>query len=213
MLDLPTPPLPLATAYTVVAGEAPPVGRFVRKRPARALRSASGMTLNRTSTSVTPATLRAAVVTARVSACVIGQAAVVRATSTSARPLLEVLTVRSIPSSARLRCSSGSSTSPTASRTACARPVSRLNPSTAGPLVVRLRGRVVGTECAGRSHDEAGHLRAGLEPLLAGIDAQQHVGVGERREVVAAAERVRHRDRSAPVQRGRHEPGRVPAGW
>src|ERR671920_2526731 len=113
-LDLPTPPLPDATAYTRVSepgwakgmtGSAASVPRTVLRSSARC---SSLMTSRPTCTDVTPGTAETAVVTRLVIVSRIGQPATVRYTSTRTEPSAPICTSLTMPSSVRGRLISGS---------------------------------------------------------------------------------------------------------
>src|SRR6476620_6934881 len=112
-LDLPTPPLPDATAYTRVSepgwangitGSAASVPRTVLRSSARC---SSLMTSSTTCTDVTPGTADTAVVTRLVIVSRIGQPATVRYTSTRTEPSPPIWTSLTMPSSVSGRLISG----------------------------------------------------------------------------------------------------------
>src|SRR6478609_5626823 len=126
--DLPTPPLPDATANTFVSevgllngitGSAPP-----RSRSVRAARCSGLITPSAIRTSATPSTVRTAAVTSWVMVSRSGQPAVVRSmptvTSAPAAGVVSTSTDRTMPRSVIGRRISGSSTRVRASRTAAA---------------------------------------------------------------------------------------------
>src|SRR5437764_11354478 len=103
--DLPTPPLPEATAYTRVSepgwangmtGSAASVPRTVLRSAARC---SSLITSRTTWTEVTPGTADTAVVTRLVMVSRIGQPATVRYTSTRTAPSAPICTSLTMPSS------------------------------------------------------------------------------------------------------------------
>src|ERR687886_2195852 len=103
--DLPTPPLPEATAYTRVSepgwengitGSAASVPRTVRRSSARC---SSLITSRPTCTEVTPGTADTAWVTRLVIVSRIGQPATVRYTSTATEPSAPIRTSLTMPSS------------------------------------------------------------------------------------------------------------------
>src|SRR3954451_218932 len=113
-LDLPTPPLPEATAYTRVSepgwangitGSAASVPRTVRRSSARC---SSLITSSTTCTEVTPGTAETAWVTRLVMVSRIGQPATVRYTSTRTAPSAPICTSLTMPSSGSGRLISGS---------------------------------------------------------------------------------------------------------
>lgn len=121
--DLPTPPLPEATAYTRVSepGLAKGTSRSAvppRRAFASSLRCSSLMTSRVTSTRVTPSTRETASVTRWVIVSRIGQPETVRYTVTATAPSAPISTDLTIPSSVMGRLISGSFTVASASRTA-----------------------------------------------------------------------------------------------
>src|SRR5215831_11657368 len=113
--DLPTPPLPLATANTRVSDEGSAngttfSGRPPRSRPCSSLRCSSVMTSSRTATPVTPGTADTAAVTSLVMVSRSGQPATVRYTSTPTLPSGATSTPFTMPSSVMGRRISGSLT-------------------------------------------------------------------------------------------------------
>src|SRR5215469_14222106 len=117
--DLPTPPLPLATAYTRVSefGWANGIcgsGRPPRSLVCRARRCSSLITSSWTRTEDTPGSLPAAAVTSRVMVSRSGHPATVRYTSTSTAPSAATSTFLTMPSSVIGRWISGSCTPPSA---------------------------------------------------------------------------------------------------
>src|SRR5690349_12560573 len=113
--DLPTPPLPLATANTRVSddGSANGItfsGRPPRSRACSSLRCSSLMTSSRTVTPVTPGTADTAAVTSLVMVSRSGQPATVRYTSTPTLPSGATSTPFTMPSSVMGRRISGSFT-------------------------------------------------------------------------------------------------------
>src|SRR3954453_1897353 len=123
-LDLPTPPLPEATAYTRVSepgwengitGSAASVPRTVRRSSARC---SSLITSSTTCTEVTPGTAETAWVTRLVMVSRIGQPETVRYTSTRTVPSAPTCTSLTMPSSGSGRLISGSCTVARAALTA-----------------------------------------------------------------------------------------------
>src|SRR6266702_8583227 len=113
--DLPTPPLPLATAYTRVSEDGWANGICGSDRPPRSLvcrarRCSSLITSSCTRTEDTPGSLPTAAVTSRVMVSRSGQPATVRYTSTSTAPSAPTLTFLTMPSSVMGRWISGSCT-------------------------------------------------------------------------------------------------------
>src|SRR5215467_1778638 len=120
--DLPTPPLPLATAYTWVseAGWANGISRSTRPPRSRACssrRCSSLITSRSTATADTPGTAATAAVTSRVMVSRSGQPASVRYTSTLTRPSGAMSTFLTMPRSVIGRRISGSLTRASASVT------------------------------------------------------------------------------------------------
>src|SRR6185437_1359477 len=121
--DLPTPPLPLATAYTRVSevGWANGIcgsGRPPRSLVCRARRCSSLITSSWTRTEDTPGSLPTAAVTSRVMVSRSGHPATVRYTSTSTAPSAPTSTFLTMPSSVMGRWISGSCT-PSSARVTC----------------------------------------------------------------------------------------------
>src|ERR1700759_3219794 len=113
--DLPTPPLPLATAYTRVSEVGWANGISGSARPPRSLvcsarRCSSLITSSWTRTVETPGSLPTAVVTSRVMVSRSGHPATVRYTSTSTAPSAPMLTFLTMPRSVMGRWISGSCT-------------------------------------------------------------------------------------------------------
>ena len=113
--DLPTPPLPLATAYTRVSEEGSANGmarsaRPPRSRPCSSRRCSSLITSRCTSTPDTPGTAVTAAVTSLVMVSRSGQPATVRYTSTLTLPSGPTSTLFTMPSSVMGRRISGSFT-------------------------------------------------------------------------------------------------------
>src|SRR5690348_16721300 len=113
--DLPTPPLPLATAYTRVSEVGWANGITGSDLPPRSLvcsarRCSSLMTSSWTRTEETPGSLPTAVVTSRVMVSRSGHPATVRYTSTSTAPSAPTLMFLTMPSSVMGRWISGSCT-------------------------------------------------------------------------------------------------------
>src|SRR5262249_15427712 len=113
--DLPTPPLPLATANTRVRDEGSANGTTRSVRPPRSLpcssrRCSSLITSRCTATPVTPGTADTAAVTSLVMVSRSGQAATVRYTSTRTLPPGPTSTLFTMPSSVIGRRISGSLT-------------------------------------------------------------------------------------------------------
>ena len=113
--DLPTPPLPLATAYTRVSEVGWANGISGSARPPRSLvcsarRCSSLITSSWTRTEDTPGSLPTAAVTSRVMVSRSGHPATVRYTSTSTAPSAPTLTFLTMPSSVIGRWISGSCT-------------------------------------------------------------------------------------------------------
>ena len=113
--DLPTPPLPLATASTRVSeeGSANGMARSVRpprSRPCSSRRCSSLITSRCTSTPATPGTAATAAVTSLVMVSRSGQPATVRYTSTRTLPPAPTSTLFTMPSSVMGRWISGSLT-------------------------------------------------------------------------------------------------------
>src|SRR5215469_12928986 len=120
--DLPTPPLPLAIAYTWVSDEGCANGISRSTRPPRSLvcssrRCSSLITSRSTATLVTPATAVTAAVTSRVMVSRSGQPATVRYTSTLTLPSGAISTFLTMPRSVIGRRISGSLTRASASLT------------------------------------------------------------------------------------------------
>src|SRR6266550_668667 len=120
--DLPTPPLPLATAYTWVSDDGWANGISRSTRPPRSRvcssrRCSSLITSRSTATPVTPGTAATAAVTSRVMVSRSGQPATVRYTSTLTRPSGAMATFLTMPSSVIGRRISGSLTRASASLT------------------------------------------------------------------------------------------------
>ena len=121
--DLPTPPLPEATAYTRVSdpGFAKGISRSVwppRSWMRSAVRCSSLITSRVTSTAVTPATSRRAAVDSLVSVSFIGQPDTVRKIDRATRPTSSTSTLLTIPSSVIGLRISGSLTRESALRSA-----------------------------------------------------------------------------------------------
>src|SRR5689334_669080 len=120
--DLPTPPLPLATAYTWVSDDGWANGisrstRLPRSRVWSSRRCSSLITSRSTATAVTPGTAATAAVTSRVMVSRSGQPATVRYTSTLTLPSGAMSTFLTMPSSVIGRRISGSLTRASASVT------------------------------------------------------------------------------------------------
>src|SRR6266496_6828425 len=120
--DLPTPPLPLATAYTWVSDDGWANGISRSTRPPRSRvcssrRCSSLITSRSTATPVTPGTAATAAVTSRVMVSRSGQPATVRYTSTLTLPSGAIATFLTMPSSVIGRRISGSLTRASASLT------------------------------------------------------------------------------------------------
>src|SRR5689334_5794186 len=123
--DLPTPPLPLATAYTRVSEEGSANGtarsaRPPRSRPCSSRRCSSLITSRCTSTPDTPGTAVTAAVTSLVMVSRSGQPATVRYTSTLTLPPGPTSTLFTMPSSVIGRRISGSLTRASAAVTCSA---------------------------------------------------------------------------------------------
>src|SRR5262252_2562349 len=113
--DLPTPPLPLAIAYTWVSDDGWANGISRSTRPPRSRvcssrRCSSLITSRSTATAVTPGTAATAAVTSRVMVSRSGQPATVRYTSTLTLPSGAIPTLLTMPSSVIGRRISGSLT-------------------------------------------------------------------------------------------------------
>src|SRR5271167_2960999 len=113
--DLPTPPLPLATAYTRVSEDGWEKGICGSGRPPRSCvcnprRCSSLITSSSTRTEDTPGTLPTAAVTSLVILSRSGQPATVSQTSTSTTPSAATSTFLTMPSSVIGRWISGSCT-------------------------------------------------------------------------------------------------------
>src|SRR5215831_10078586 len=120
--DLPTPPLPLAIAYTWVSDDGWANGISRSTRPPRSLvcssrRCSSLITSRSTATAATPGTAATAAVTSRVMVSRSGQPATVRYTSTLTLPSGAISTFLIMPSSVIGRRISGSLTRASASVT------------------------------------------------------------------------------------------------
>jgi hypothetical protein len=134
--DLPTPPLPLATAYTRVSDDGWANGISGSGRPPRswvcsARRCSSLITSRSTRTEVTPGSLLTAAVTSLVMVSRSGHPATVSHTATSTAPSPAMSTFLTMPSSVMGRRISGSST-PSSARVTC----SALGGSTVGELML-----------------------------------------------------------------------------
>ena len=121
--DLPTPPLPLATAYTRVSEDGWANGISGSGRPPRscvcsACRCSSLITSSWTRTADTPGSLPTAAVTSRVILSRSGQPATVSHTSTSTTPSAAMSMFLTMPSSVIGRWISGSCT-PSSARVTC----------------------------------------------------------------------------------------------
>ena len=119
--DLPTPPLPDATAITVVSESARANGISRSVWPPlsmsrRATRCSSLITPSSTSTPLTPGITATAAVTSRVRVSRIGQPLTVSSTRTRARPSASTSTLSTIPRSVIGRWISGSFTVCSAAR-------------------------------------------------------------------------------------------------
>jgi hypothetical protein len=120
--DLPTPPLPDATANTLVIDPGCENGMTGSPAPPRSFersdeRCSGVITPSSTSTPDTPSTAVAAAVTSLTSVDFIGQPATVRSTPTATCPPSATSTDRTMPRSVMGRRISGSSTPVSASRT------------------------------------------------------------------------------------------------
>src|SRR5262249_43235812 len=120
--DLPTPPLPLAIAYTWVSDDGWANGISRSTRPPRSWvcssrRCSSLITSRSTATPVTPGTAATAAVTSRVMVSRSGQPATVRYTSTLTLPSGAISTFLTMPRSVIGRRISGSLTRASASLT------------------------------------------------------------------------------------------------
>src|SRR5215831_15649301 len=192
--DLPTPPLPLATANTRVRDEGSANGTTRSVRPPRSLpcssrRCSSLITSRCTAAPVTPGTADTAAVTSLVMVSRSGQAATVRYTSTRTLPPGPTSTLLTMPSSVIGRRISGSLTPASAAVTCsavggetaggaailpmlCARAGRRLR---CQPVHRHQAGVQVGVEPARRQRsDDRGPLRRpGLYPVDAGRPGDQ----------------------------------------
>src|SRR5215208_9815 len=120
--DLPTPPLPEATASTLVVDSSPQKVIFFcswaapgpRRRVTMACRWSSVITPRSTLTPVTPGSGETAAVTSRVMRSLSGQPATVSSTSTTTRPLASMATSLTMSRSVMGRWISGSITCPSA---------------------------------------------------------------------------------------------------
>src|SRR6478672_8171411 len=142
--DLPTPPLPLAIAYTLVSEPAWANGISRSARPLlrislRPARCSALITPRLRSTEVTPSTPVTAAVTSRLIVSLRGHPATVSSTWTATDPSSATSTESTIPSSVIGRLISGSLTVARASITCCCVGVLMMPKSTVGPA--RLRGR------------------------------------------------------------------------
>src|SRR5687767_3342563 len=142
--DLPTPPLPLAMAKTLVSepGWANGISRWARPslrislRPARC---SAVITPRLRSIDATPGTLVTAAVTSRLMVSLSGQPATVSSTWTATEPSSATSTVSTIPSSVIGRLISGSLTVARASITCCCVGVLMIGKSTSHPVGLRPR--------------------------------------------------------------------------
>src|SRR6478609_3232361 len=192
--DLPTPPLPLAMAYTFVSepGWATGISRWARPslrislRPARC---SAVITPRVRSTDATPGTFVTAAVTSRLMVSLSGQPATVSSTWTATEPSSATSTVSTTPSSVIGRLISGSLTVARASITCCCVGVLMMGKSTSHPvgsrsrLVLRLAARQVldVTQQAAelRAEEVAGGDLADRHPQRGDLAGQElHVGVG-----------------------------------
>src|SRR6478609_8576335 len=192
--DLPTPPLPLAIAKTLVSepGWANGISRWAW--PPRSVswspeRCSGVITPSVRSTPVTPGTFVTAAVTSRLMVSLSGHPATVSSTWTATEPSSATSTVSTIPSSVIGRLISGSLTVARASITCCCVGVLMRGKSTSHPvgsrsrLVLRLAARQVldVTQQAAelRAEEVAGGDLADRHPQRGDLAGQElHVGVG-----------------------------------
>src|SRR6478672_11382004 len=154
--DLPTPPLPLAIAYTLVSEPAWANGISRSARPLlrislRPARCSAVITPRLRSTEVTPSTPVTAAVTSRLIVSLRGHPATVRSTWTATDPSSATSTESTIPSSVIGRLISGSLTVARASITCCCVGVLMMPKSTSRPAALRGRPGCGLARCGRRS--------------------------------------------------------------
>src|SRR5262245_17205808 len=165
--DLPTPPLPDATAYTRVSESGRENGISFSATPPRSwvcnsARCSGDITPSSTSTAVTPSIRETAAVTSRRSVSFIGQPATVSSTRTPTVPSGRMSTASTMPRSVIGLRISGSSTEPSAAVTC----------STVGDMPPTLRGVVDAIRSGVQLHQQRLEFRS--QEVTGGDLAERH---------------------------------------